>query len=90
LKKTLLILITGACGFIGKNLVEGLLKKKNLIIGTYYIKKDFVKNSKVKYIQINSSNFFDFNKNFISKIITFIAKKLHTIMQNFNLNEILI
>ena len=62
MKKTLLILITGACGFIGKNLIEGLLKKKNLIIGTYYIKKDFIKNSKVKYIKINSSNFSDFNK----------------------------
>jgi len=62
LKKTLLILITGACGFIGKNLVEGLLKKKNLIIGTYYIKKNFIKSLKVKYIKINSSNFSDFNK----------------------------
>ena len=34
------VLICGATGFIGKNLVEHFLKKKNVnIIATYHIKK---------------------------------------------------
>lgn len=61
MKKNFSVLVTGSCGFIGKNLLEGLSKKNLSIIGTYRFSKNFVKNAKVKYIKINTCNFSDFN-----------------------------
>jgi nucleoside-diphosphate-sugar epimerase len=56
LKKKKLVLVTGSCGFVGRNLLEQLLKKNISITGSYYRKKNFIKNSDIKYIQIDTSD----------------------------------
>lgn len=56
MKKNFLVLVTGSCGFVGKNLLKRLLHEKHLsIIGTYNRRVNFIKNSKIKYIKVNTA-----------------------------------
>jgi GDP-L-fucose synthase len=61
LSKKLSVLVTGSCGFIGKNLVEKLSGKNISIIGSYHRKKNFIKSAKIKYIKINTCNYNSFD-----------------------------
>lgn len=68
-------LITGATGFIGKNLLNKIKKKKNTII--YYIYRDkklYFKNPNIIGIQVNLENLNEINKlkNILDKIDTII------------------
>ena len=38
--KKKIVLVTGSCGFIGRNLLEQLPKKNISVIGSYYRKKN--------------------------------------------------
>ncbi len=72
-----IIVVTGGAGFVGSNLIECLLKKeknfKIISIDNYStgLKKNHIKNSRVKYIKGNSKN--------ISKLLVSYKKKIYTI-----------
>tara|TARA_B100001057_G_scaffold300695_1_gene300883 strand:- start:915 stop:1796 length:882 start_codon:yes stop_codon:yes gene_type:complete len=72
-----IIIVTGGAGFVGSNLIEYLLLKqkkfKIISIDNYStgLKKNHIKNSRVKYIKGNSKN--------ISKLLNSYKKKIHTI-----------
>lgn len=79
MKKNFSVLVTGSCGFIGKNLLERLSKKNLSIIGTYHHSKNFIKNTKIKYIKINTCNFSDFKKiKSNPQIIVHLSNKIFT------------
>jgi len=70
------IIVTGGAGFIGSNLIELLLKKTRNYIISYDnystgIKKNHIKNARVKYINAHTKN--------ISKILRKHIKKIKTI-----------
>ena len=48
------VLITGATGFVGKNILAHLAKKNKIIAACYKLKKNYSK--KVKYIKFNEKN----------------------------------
>ena len=58
------ILITGAGTFIGNAICSYLIKKKNLIYGSYNSHKPSNLNKKIKLIKINLEKKIKFNKNF--------------------------
>ena len=67
-----LIIVTGGTGFVGSNLIELLIKKtayKIISIDNYStgLKKNHIKNKRIKYIKGNSVN--------INKLITKEKKK---------------
>jgi len=71
-----LIIITGGAGFVGSNLIELLLKKtkyKILSIDNYSsgVKKNHIKNKRVKYIKGHTKN--------ITKILDYKKKKIKVI-----------
>ena len=68
MSKKFSVLVTGSCGFIGKNLVEKLSGKNISIIGSYHRRKDFIKSPKIKYIKINTCNYNSFDNIFITCI----------------------
>lgn len=79
MKKNFSVLVTGSCGFIGKNLLERLSKKNLSIIGTYHLSKNFIRNAKIKYIKINTCNFSDFKKiKSNPQIIVHLSNKIFT------------
>jgi GDP-L-fucose synthase len=47
------VLVTGASGFIGKNLVLKLLKKNYSIYATFHKNKNLIKNKKIKYFKVD-------------------------------------
>jgi nucleoside-diphosphate-sugar epimerase len=79
LKKNFSVLVTGSCGFIGKNLLERLFFKNILTIGTYFRRKNFIKSSKIKYIKIDTSNYENFNnKELNPDVIVHLSNKVLT------------
>ena len=71
-----IIIVTGAAGFVGSNLVQKLLKETNkriLSIDNYSTgtKKNHIKNSRVQYIKDNTLN--------IDKILKRYKKKIHSL-----------
>ena len=68
-----IIVVTGGAGFVGSNLIELLLKKtkkKIVSIDNYSSgsKKNHLKNSRVKYLEGNTSNIYDLLSNYKYKI----------------------
>ena len=68
-----IIVVTGGAGFVGSNLIELLLKKtkkKIISIDNYSSgsKKNHLKNSRVKYLEGNTSNIYDLLSNYKYKI----------------------
>ena len=48
------ILVLGGSGFIGSNIIENLVKKKNYIItATYFKRKPIIRAKNLNYIKIN-------------------------------------
>ena len=79
MKKNFSVLVTGSCGFIGKNLLERLLFKNILTIGTYFQRKNFIKSSKIKYIKIDTCNYENFNnKDLNPDVIVHLSNKVLT------------
>jgi nucleoside-diphosphate-sugar epimerase len=77
--KKKIVLVTGSCGFIGRNLLEQLPKKKISVIGSYYRKKNFIKGSNVKYIQIDTSDRKDVENIFpIPDVIVHLSNEVFT------------
>jgi nucleoside-diphosphate-sugar epimerase len=79
LNKKISVLVTGSCGFIGKNLVEKLSRKNISIIGSYHRRKDFIKSPKIKYIKINTCDYNSFdNIEFNPNVIVHLSNKVFT------------
>ena len=77
-KKTSSVLVTGSCGFIGKNLLEKLLKSNLYLIGSYNRNKNFVKNTKINYFQINTSNRSHLDRIPVPETIVHLSNKVFT------------
>ena len=70
------VVVTGGAGFVGSNLIELILKKtkyKIISIDNYSsgFKKNHINNKRVKYIKSNTKH--------ISKTLSYVIKKIHTI-----------
>ncbi len=65
-----------------------MLKKKKSIVGTYHKKKDFIKNSRIKYVHFDSSKPFEFNKiSYKPTVIVHLSNKIfNSRMQNIKKN----
>ena len=77
-KKSSSVLVTGSCGFIGKNLLEKLLKSNLYLIGSYNRNKNFLKNTKINYFQINTSNRSHFDRIPVPETIVHLSNKVFT------------
>lgn len=83
LSKKKIVLISGAAGMVGSNLIKRFIKKKNIII----LALDNLTLGKIDYLNqfIKKKNFFFFKKD-LSK--NFKDKKLHDILNNNKLSEV--
>ncbi len=83
LSKKKIVLISGAAGMVGSNLIKRFIKKKNIIILAF----DNLTLGKIDYLNkfIKKKNFFFFKKD-LSK--NFKDKKLHDILNNNKLSEV--
>jgi len=71
------MLITGASGFIGSNLVEELLKKEELIVG---IDKDMKAKHRLENVIPKNSELSSFSTNFVTKYFRMIWDDVNSIM----------